>query len=82
MVFDSGGSLSHSHKEYNNAKTGFYYSTGNVIRLTTNGDELWFENETRKTEFKMEVKLTTDEWKQARFFVRFYSYQSAVSISK
>jgi hypothetical protein len=69
LLFYDGGSLCHSDKEQNGVETDFKYSSGDVILVSRNGDELLWMNETKKKEFKMKVKLTADEWNQACFCV-------------
>ena len=63
VVSWDGFSYSHSHEECNHFETGFKYDRGDVIRVETNGDELLFLNETRKkTECRVKMKLTEEEW--------------------
>lgn len=44
MVFNDGEIYSHSCKEDNTVQNQFLFDEGNVIRVTTNGDQLVWVN--------------------------------------
>jgi hypothetical protein len=71
IINSKGVSYSHSNKEHNNIQTDFSYTDWDVIRVTTNGDELLLKNETSNKDYKMKIRLTPCDWNQACFCVLF-----------
>jgi hypothetical protein len=81
IILLQGGSLySHCNKEENNVTKDFKYEVGEEVCVETHVNELLFKNETKNTEYKMNLSLTEDEWKQAHFCVLLHPYNCSISI--
>ena len=63
----------------NQVVIGFSSSKGDVIVVTTNGDELIWMNETQNKEFRMKMDLTAEERGQTFFCVYLNTYLSIKS---
>lgn len=70
----------------NNIETDFKFDSEDLIEVKTNGDELCFVNESKKKEYKMNVRMGENDWKQACFCVYLCCYSqgspSSVKIVK